>query len=170
MSDTTSHTHISPEMADAVGTTLGRRVSFPIGESDIRRWALAVYHPEQPPARFLHPVDLPMTAPEELNPFAWAAAEEESTGEEVEGHDPDRIERSVGVPPPGLVHQLNGGMAVRYGAAMRAGDVITSVRRLGGYSERQSRLGLMLLTTFEDVWTNQHGAVVRTTTSTLIRY
>ena len=74
------------------------------------------------------------------------------------------------MPPPGLLRQLNGGMAVEYGVAMRSGDVITSIRRLGGYSERQSRLGLMLLTTFDDVWSNQDGAVVKTTTSTLIRY
>jgi hypothetical protein len=53
---------------------------------------------------------------------------------------------------------------------MRPGDVVTSVRSLAGYSEREGRLGLMLFTTSQDVWTNQDDQVVKTTTSTLIRY
>jgi hypothetical protein len=53
---------------------------------------------------------------------------------------------------------------------MRPGDVITSVRSLGGYSEREGRLGLMLFTQSQDVWTNQNNEMVKTTKSTLIRY
>jgi hypothetical protein len=53
---------------------------------------------------------------------------------------------------------------------MRPGDVITSVRSLAGYSEREGRLGLMLFTLSQDVWTNQDNEVVKTTKSTLIRY
>jgi hypothetical protein len=48
--------------------------------------------------------------------------------------------------------------------------VITSVRRLAGYSEREGRLGLMLFTVSEDVWTNQNDELVKSTKSTLIRY
>ena len=53
---------------------------------------------------------------------------------------------------------------------MRPGDVITSVSRLAGYSEREGRLGLMLFTTSEDTWTNQRGETVKTSRNTLIRY
>jgi N-terminal half of MaoC dehydratase len=59
---------------------------------------------------------------------------------------------------------------VDYGARMRPGDVITSVRRLAGYSEREGRLGLMLFTTTEDTWSNERGEMVKTTRGTIIRY
>jgi hypothetical protein len=58
---------------------------------------------------------------------------------------------------PGLKHQ-------------RPGDVITSITRLVSYSERASRLGLMLFTVTEDSWTNQCGELVKRTGNTLIRY
>jgi hypothetical protein len=38
------------------------------------------------------------------------------------------------------------------------------------YTERQSRLGLMLFTRTETTWTNQRGEMVKTTRGTLIRY
>lgn len=172
MANSANRTHISAEMAAAVGSTLGRRVSFPVSDSDIRRWALATYHPRTPPARFLRAAtpDALLIAPEEFNPFAWIVAEQQTLGDGIEGHDPDRTEKSVGVSPPGLARQLNGGMSVEYGVPVRSGDVVTSVLRLGGYHERESRLGLMLLTALEDVWTNQDGALVKTMTRTLIRY
>jgi hypothetical protein len=65
---------------------------------------------------------------------------------------------------------VNAGIEVEYGVRMRPGDVITSVRRLGSYREREGRLGLMLITTTEDVWTNQNGEVVKTTNQTGISY
>jgi N-terminal half of MaoC dehydratase len=61
-------------------------------------------------------------------------------------------------------------MEVEYGVRMRPGDVITSVRRLSEYREREGRLGLMLFTTFEEVWTNQNGDLVKNSRFTLIRY
>jgi hypothetical protein len=61
-------------------------------------------------------------------------------------------------------------MDVEYGVAMRPGDVITSVSRLGGYSEHVGRLGLMLFTVFEDTWTNDRDEIVKVSNSTLIRY
>ena len=42
-------THISDEMRAAIGIEMDREVSFPISESDIRRWAIAVYYPAEPP-------------------------------------------------------------------------------------------------------------------------
>jgi hypothetical protein len=53
---------------------------------------------------------------------------------------------------------------------MRPGDVITSVNRLSGYTEREGRLGLMLFTVMEDSWTNAGGDLVKRTRLTLIRY
>lgn len=161
---------ISDVMKRAEGTVLGTRTAYPIDASSIRRWALAVYWPEEPPARFVS--DEPLVAPEEFNPFAWAvAAQHDAPNDDgVEPNDPDRLEKLLGLPPLGLTVQLNGGVAVRYETAMRHGDVITSVNRLARYEEREGRRGPMLLTTTEDTWTNQNGANVLTSTMTLIRY
>jgi hypothetical protein len=163
-------------MRQAVGAQMGRRVSFPVSESDIRRWAVAVYYPQEPPRQFWDEVYAKSTryggivAPEDFNPFAWMAAEQDEPQAEMEQNDPDRPELLIGIPGPGLKYQLNGGMEVAYGGRMRPGDVITSVTRLASYSEREGRLGLMLFTVSEDVWTNQSGELVKSTRNTLIRY
>jgi hypothetical protein len=173
VTDTASETdtNISPEMAAAAGTEISRRVSFPVTDSDIRRWALAVYWPEEPPARYLRG-DGPLTAPEEFNPFAWAAAEVTThpAGVVSTQNDPDSTEKQIGVAGPGLTFMLNGGMEAEYGVPIRSGDVITGVNRLASYSERRGRLGLMLFTVTEDTWTNQYGALVKRGRTTLIRY
>ena len=168
-------THISPSMVAAVGRELSRQVSFPIAESDIRKWALAIYYPEVPPRRFWDAEYAATTsfggivAPEDFNPFAWMTAEPAGprTGS---NNDPASTEKTLGVEPPPLAYMLNGGIDVEYGAPMRPGDVITGVARLGGYRERPGRLGLMLFTTVENTWTNQRDELVRTTYSTVIRY
>jgi hypothetical protein len=140
---------------------------------------LAAYYPDLPPRHFLDPADTTtnrwggMVAPEEFNPFAWLVAESSGPGAGIDPNDPnqpDRFELMAGITGPGLRNMLNGGIEVEYGAPMRPGDVITSVRRLAGYEERDGRLGRMLLTITEDTWTNQDGAVVKTTRNTLIRY
>jgi hypothetical protein len=167
--------NISKEMRAAIGRTLSRRVSFPISESDIRRWAIAVYWPEPPPRRFwdsAYAKSAPcggIVAPEEFNPFAWMAAEREPLTE-IESNDPDRTEKMLGIGGPGLKFQLNGGLETDYGVSMRPGDVITSVTRLAEYKEREGRLGPMLLTVSEDTWTNQDDDVVKRARSTLIRH
>lgn len=171
MTDTATDTNISPEMTAAVGTEISRRVSFPVTDSDIRRWALAVYWPAEPPVRFVRS-DGPLTAPEEFNPFAWVVAEVTThpAGTVGEQNDPDSTEKQIGVPGPGLAFQLNGGMEGEYGAPILSGDVITGVVRLASYTERSGRLGLMLFTVLEDTWTNQDGALVKRARTTLIRY
>lgn len=167
--------HISDAMRAAVGRTTERRVSFPVSASDIRRWAVAVYHPEEPPRLFWDEAHAATTvhgglvAPEDFNPFAWMAAEPAGLPPAVD-NDTDRTERLLGIPGPGLQFQLNGGMEVEYGARMRPGDVITSETRLADYTERQGRLGLMLFTTWEAVWTNQDGDLVKRQRMTIIRY
>jgi hypothetical protein len=169
-----SKTVISDDMRKAIGGELGRSVSFPVTDSDIRRWAVAVYYPDAPPRMFWDAQHASGTstsgivAPEEFNPFAWMSSE----GPQQAGatNDPDMTEKTLGIEGPGLKFQLNGGMEVEYGVRMRPGDVITSVRRLAEYREREGRLGLMLFTTTEDVWTNQDGELVKTSRSTVIRY
>ena len=168
--------NVSDAMHAAVGRQLGRRVSFPVSESDIRRWAIAVYYPIAPPPLFWDADYAKSTAhggivaPEDFNPFAWMVAGKDSPAAEVSQNDPDRTEAQLGIRGPGLKFQLNGGTEVEYGVRMRPGDVITSVNRLAGYSEREGRLGLMLFTTTEDTWTNESGETVKRARMTLIRY
>lgn len=170
-------TNISAAMRAAVGTELSREQSYPVCESDIRRWALAVYWPSPAPRHFLDESGAAsratgFVAPEEFNPFAWAVAARHTTDSVEDGvdHDPDRLERMAGIHGPGLQFMLNGGVDVTYGVPIRPDDVITNVRRLGPYSERQGRLGLMLFSRTNDTWTNQRGEMVKDTISTLIRY
>lgn len=167
---------ISQEMAEKIGTELSRRVSFPVSESDIRRWALAVYYPEPPPARFLYADAAAassfggIVAPEDFNPFAWLTAESSIEQEKIDYTDPDHIEHMLAVTGPRLRHQLNGGVETEYGEPIRPGDVITGARILRGYSERTGRLGPMLFTDFDETWTNQDGVLVKRIRTTQIRY
>jgi hypothetical protein len=170
--------NISSAMQAAVGSELGRQVSHPVSVSDIRRWALAVYWPEPAPALFVDEQHAGTTihggivAPEEFNPFAWAVAENHVAHPDAgsEPNHPDHTEVQAGVAGPGLAFQLNGGMTTEYGTRMRPGDIITSTRRLGEYTEREGRLGLMLFSRIVDTWTNQDGDAVKHTVNTLIRY
>jgi N-terminal half of MaoC dehydratase len=168
--------NVTAAMSEAIGRQLSRRVSFPVSESDIRRWAIAVYYPQEPPRQFWDEAYAKSTryggivAPEDFNPFAWMAAEQEEPPAGIGENDPDRTELMLGIPGAGLKFQLNGGLEVRYGSRMRPGDVITSVNRPSGYTEREGRLGLMLFTVMEDSWTNQEGDLVKRTRMTLIRY
>jgi hypothetical protein len=168
-------THVTEAMRGILGTVVDWRVSFPIAESDIRRWAIAVYHPQEPPREFwdaayaerLHGGIL---APEEFNPFAWMVAEQMVPRIAPLKRDPDRLEKAAGIAGPGLHHQINGGTEAVYGVRMRPGDVIRSETRLRDYHEREGRMGLMLITLTEVVWTNQRGEHVSTQVNTAIRY
>jgi hypothetical protein len=174
---TPERTHITPQMRDVVGLELRRSTSFPITDSDIRRWAIAVYYPEPAPRLFWDAAYAAGTshggivAPEEFNPFAWMTQPEPDAPEK-----PRRPigfvspEETLGIEPAATKALINGGTDVEYGVRMRPGDVITSVSRLAEYAEREGRLGLMLFTTTEDTWTNQQGETVKTSRSTLIRY
>ena len=70
-------THITPQMRDIVGLELRRATSFPITDSDIRRWAIATYYPEPAPRLFWDEAYAQTTpfrgiiAPQEFNPFSW---------------------------------------------------------------------------------------------------
>jgi N-terminal half of MaoC dehydratase len=169
-------TAITPEMRKAVGSELSRMVSYPVSESDIRKWAAAVYYPEEPPARFWDAEAAGrsraggITAPEDFNPFAWMRAEPKGVKRDSAATDADSTERALGIEGPHLMNQLNGGVSVEYGVPIRPGDVITSVTRLGEYTERVGSLGLMLFTPLETTWTNQGDEVVKQSRLVLIRY
>jgi hypothetical protein len=167
---------INDEMRAAIGTTLSRRVSYPVSRSDIRRWAVAVYWPEEPPRRFWDAAYAEGTryggivAPEEFNPFAWIVAEKDEPKVQIENNDTERVEKMLGIRGPGLKFQLNGGLQVEYGVPMRPGDVITAVTSLADYTQREGRLGSMLMTASLDTWTNQNDEVVKQSQMTVIRY
>ena len=71
---------LTDAMEACVGQAFRRVVSFPVSASDIRRWAIAVYHPELPPRRYwdeqycIESAWGGLIAPEDFNPFAWATA------------------------------------------------------------------------------------------------
>ncbi|HTF06806.1 MAG TPA: MaoC family dehydratase N-terminal domain-containing protein, partial [Asanoa sp.] len=126
-------TTVSDAMRAAVGRELGRRVSYPVTDSDIRRWAIAVHYPQQPPARYWDEDSADRTghhgvvAPLDFNPFAWLSKEPGYAEDDgIDANDPDRTEKTLGIAGPGLRFQLNGGMSVAYGVRMRPGDTITS--------------------------------------------
>lgn len=166
---------VTAAMKEAVGSEISRRVSFPISDSDIRKWAIAVYYPHLPPARYWDAtyveskLDGRWVAPHEFNPFAWMTAVPAGFPE-VDRLDPDVLEKSLGIEGPGLKHQLNGGLDVEYHGDMVAGDVITAVRCLESYTQRSGRLGEMLFTTIRETWTNHSGATVQVRRQTGIRY
>jgi hypothetical protein len=169
--------HITPQMLDLIGLELRSATSFPITDSDIRRWAIAVYYPEPAPRLFWDAdhaagtVHGGIVAPEDFNPFAWLTQTEAEAG--VVARAAGGFvgpEETLGLPAPATTSLINGGTEVEYGVRMRPGDVITSRTALGEYKEREGRLGLMLFTTTVDTWTNQRGETVKTSRNTLIRY
>lgn len=162
---------VSREMADAVGCVVDWQVSHPVAVSDIRRWAIAVYYPDPPPRRFREETTPGgVVAPEEFNPFAWTVASRREPLVAPEPRDTDRMEKAIGIAGPGLRHQVNGGTEVGYGVPIRPGDVIRSETRLVSYAEKTGRMGPMLVSVTESVWTNQHGERVQVERQTAIRY
>jgi len=65
---------------------------------------------------------------------------------------------------------LNGGTDINYFDTVCAGDVLTATSKLADISERQSRLGPMLITVTEFTFRNQYGKVVATMRGTGIQY
>jgi hypothetical protein len=172
-------TWISDDMKAAVGREYGTKSqSVPVSLSDIRRWALAIYWPEAPPRLFWDEEYAASTrfggvvAPEEFNPFAWITAAgpnlPPSYEGQVRGTGP---EEALGLKAPETSFVMNGGSEVIHGVRMRPGDVITSgLTKLADYRERETRLGLMLITTTETTWTNQKGEMVKISRGTGLRY
>jgi hypothetical protein len=169
---------VRPDMAAIVGRPYGITYSYPVTASDIRRWAIAVYHPEPPPAHYLDPEAEAagrLVAPLDISVFAWAAARTEPNEKAIEVDAKYKavgaMEQNLGVTPPELLRALNGGLVVDYtGVRIRPGDVIRSETVIAQYQEKESRLGPMLVTDIATTWTNQDGERIKTSTMSLIRY
>jgi hypothetical protein len=162
---------VTPAMRAIVGQVLRRQTAYPIAASDIRRWAIAVYYPDSPPARFLGggaaAGGAPLVAPEEFNPFAWAVAE---GGLERDNIAATSIEELAGIAAPPLAVIINGGCRTAYGVPMREGDTIRSTLSLASYAVKQGKGGPLLITETDEVWTNQSGEMVREARLTVVRY
>jgi hypothetical protein len=162
---------ISEAMRGLVGKVQHRRTSYPISASDIRKWAIAIYWPDPPPARFIGAGaaggEAALVAPEEFNPFAWATPGPSLTAGFT---GPRGLEQRAGIEPPAIDFIVNGGAECAYGVPMREGDVITAEFSIAGYAQRQGKRGPLLITETLDRWTNQAGELVRSTVQTLVRY
>lgn len=158
-------TLVTPEMEARKGVWENLRVSPPIAESDIRKWAIASYWPDTPPRLFWDHEYAKGTrwggiiAPNDFNPFAWPIDRPRTAGGAPQG---------MGSTPG--TRGMNGGQVETFGVPMRPGDVITSRTRLKDWNERTTRLGLTLFSETEMEWRNQNGELVKTRISTGIRY
>lgn len=167
---------ISENMLSIVGKPYQRMRSFPISASDIRRWAMATYFPEEPPRHYWDEevaADTPagsLVAPRDFNPFAWIIQDPPGPQRGQPPSYDDLIEGQFGIAGPGLSQMLNGGIEIEYGARMRPGDVIDSVSRVNRYDQKGGSRGPLLLTFLEVVWTNQDGTMVRNAMRTTVRY
>ncbi len=65
---------------------------------------------------------------------------------------------------------LNGGTDIEYFDTVCAGDVLTATSKLADLSEREGRLGPMLVTITESTYRNQDGKVVARARGTGIQY
>ena len=155
-------TLVTPEMEQARGVWVRELVSPPISESDIRKWAIAVYWPEPPPRLFCDAEYAKDTkwggivAPEDFNPFAWPVP----TGDGKAAALPGMLGRRV----------LNGGQVDTFGVRMRPGDVISTRTCLARWQEREGRGGLKLFSDYDTEWRNQDGALVKRRVATVIQF
>jgi hypothetical protein len=159
-------TLVTPEMEQQKGVWGPETVSYPVSESDIRKWAIAVYWPLPPPRLYWDPEYAKTTrwggivAPEDFNPFAWPIRDSEV---KPTGAVPGQQSRQGG-------NVMNGGQVDTFGVRMRPGDVITTRSRLSHWEERQGRNGLTLFSYQETEWRNQQGELVKKRVSTMVRY
>ena len=166
MASVESETLVTQDMIDARGVWGSAHTSYPVGESDIRRWAIAVYWPEKPPAIHFDAEYAKGTrwggiiAPRDFNPFTWPV---ERPGRGSAGPTP-------GQKPKKGENILNGGQADTFFEPIRPGDVVTSRSRLSHWEERQGRHGLTIYAYTETEWHNQNGDLVKRRISTGIRY
>ena len=157
-------TLVTTEMEAARGVWVEGRVSPPVAVSDIRKWAIAVYWPEQPSPLYWDEAYAQTTrwggmiAPHDFNPFAWPVERERAAG-------------AAAARPQGAgTRGMNGGQTDTFGVPMRPGDIIRSRSRLTGWNERETRLGLTLFTESETEWHNQRDELVKRRIQIGIRY
>ena len=158
-------TLVTPDMIERKGVWGSPRISPPVSESDIRKWAIAVYWPETPPPLFWDAAYAAGTrwgsiiAPPDFNPFAWPIVTERAKPKA--NTDRPRGQRLRG---------MNGGQVETYGVPMRPGDIVTARNRLRDWEERQTRLGHTLFSYSELEWRNQDDELVKRRVSTAIQY
>ena len=159
-----STTYITEDIRKMLQVERDVMLSPPVSESDIRKWAIAVYWPDTPPRQFWD-ADYArnsrwgsIVAPHEFNPFAWPIERQEAT----------RLGGPIGKEPGQRV--LNGGSDIRYYTPIRPGDVIRSGTKLVEVYEKTGRLGVMMFLISEIAWTNQRGERVKVEHKTSIRY
>jgi N-terminal half of MaoC dehydratase len=156
-------TLVTPAMEEQQGTWCNEKVSPPVSESDIRRWAIASNWPETPPKLFWDAEHAASThwggivAPEDFNPFAWPVPRE-------------AVDPASSLPGLRGGHIMNGGQTDTYGARMRPGDVIRSRLQLSHWEERQGKSSLMLFTYYRTEWTNQDDTLVKSRLATVIQF
>ena len=148
--------HLDAATIGWLGRPLAPDTAYAVCENDIRRWAIATFYPEDPPAEFLDDAVARrgpwggMVAPRDFNPFAWTRCTPPDTYPWMRGMGTEPGRRG-----------LNGGQRNRYFAPVRPGDVITQVVTLVDAYEKGGRLGPMLFLIDEARWTNQRGELVR---------
>jgi hypothetical protein len=157
-------TYITEDIRSMLNVERDVLLSPPISESDIRKWAIAVYWPDTPPRQFWD-ADYAkssrwggIVAPEEFNPFAWPIERREAT----------RLGGPQGKGPG--QRGMNGGSEATYYTPMRPGDVIRSSTKLVDAYEKTGRLGDMMFLVNETTWTNQNGERIKVDRKVSIRY
>ena len=166
---------VTDDMQNIVGKVMRESVSHPVSTSDIRKWAISVYYPEEPPRLFWDEEYAATTthggivAPEEFNPFAWSTQKPSLDEPKVSGTA--FSERELGIEPPKYKAILLSEIRENYSdVRIRPGDVIRATHRITNYFEREGRMGHMLYTTLSNEWHNQSEQWIRTTESVFIRY
>ena len=160
-------TYVTDDMREAQGIWGEPHTSYPITETDIRRWAMATYYPARPPKIYWDDDYAKETrwggiiAPPDFNPFAWSLAGRPR---------PVRSNLSGARPDGKALIGMNGGQTDTYGEPMRPGDTITARTRLLDWNEREGRLGHTLYVRNEIEWRNQREELVKTRISIAIRY
>ena len=162
-----SETLVTDSMRERQGVWGAQSQSYPVSESDIRRWAIAVYWPDTPPKLFWDAEYAATTrwggivAPQEFNPFAWPPERPGRRGSPgpVPGQKPKKGENI-----------LNGGQTDTFFTPMRPGDVITSRSRLSHWEEKQGRHGLTIFEYNETEWHNQNDELAKRRISIGVRY
>lgn len=161
-----AETLVTESMRERQGVWAKGAQSYPVSDSDIRRWAIAVYWPETPPKLYWDAEYAATTrwggivAPQEFNPFAWP---------------PDRPRRASAGPVPGQAPKkgeniLNGGQTDTFFAPMRPGDVIRTRSRLSHWEEKDGRHGRTIFEYTETEWQNQRDELVKRRISIGVRY
>jgi hypothetical protein len=166
---------VTDDMRNIIGQIMRESVSYPVSTSDIRKWAISVYYPEEPPRLFWDNKYASTTkyggivAPEEFNPFAWSTQKPSLDEPKISGTS--FSERELGIEPPQYKAILLTEIRENYGAVrIRPSDVIRSTHRITDYFEREGRMGHMLYTTLSNEWRNQSDEWIRTTESVFLRY